>query len=299
MILINFNNIDRIWKRLKADDMAELIDYGLALETDLLPSNSSSLNRPNRILGVAIRDGKLIASELIINFNSTGDVLYTVETGHNFLLPGRLEYALKFYEDPTSVTIALLLLQQLMTEITQVQGLLDSTLDVIAIETRTFQSKTGTSECRGIDQLKEVDDELKKLAMPQSYVIRALFDLDRVARRLRELTEEDSREFRLAESLLAQVEVGIERAKRTISRDRYQWDAASGAIDANNLNLNKIFNALWAIIIPSNVLVNWYGQNFHFMPELSWWGTMPLQLIGCMLITLVPLWIIKQAGAMR
>ncbi len=297
--MISLKSLDKIWKRLRASDLEELIDYGRSLEIDLLPSNSTTLNRPNRVLAVALRQGEMVVSEMIWNMSPNGQVLYTVETGHTFLLPGRLEFALRGFEHPTALTVALLLVQQLIGDIVTVQDHLDRVLDDVAVETRLFQRLTGTTESPGIENLREVDDELKRTELPQSYVIRSLFDLDRVARRLRELAEEESQEIRLADDVIAEIEAGIDRSQRIVKRNRFQWDSACSSINANNLNLNKIFNALWAIVIPSNVLINWYGQNFRVMPELSWWGTMPIQLIGCMLITLVPLWLVKQAGAMR
>ncbi|MFC5425949.1 CorA family divalent cation transporter [Brevibacterium otitidis] len=50
------------------------------------------------------------------------------------------------------------------------------------------------------------------------------------------------------------------------------------------------------MLIPGTALINWYGQNFEFMPELSWPYTAWVQIAGVFLLAALPIYVIKRAG---
>jgi Mg2+ and Co2+ transporter CorA len=101
------------------------------------------------------------------------------------------------------------------------------------------------------------------------------------------------------DELVAEIESVQRRACFMQERQRFHQLAAQETVAKSDLNVVKVFTVLWAIFVPGTALINWYGQNFRFMPELSWFASSWVQMLGVLLVTAVPVIIIRQAGALR
>ena len=84
-----------------------------------------------------------------------------------------------------------------------------------------------------------------------------------------------------------------------VDRHRFHAQGAAQKVSTSDLNVVKVFSVLWAIFIPGTTLINWYGQNFEVMPELSWPYTSWVQIAGVFLMAALPIAVIKRAGQLR
>lgn len=289
------------WKQLTASSRAELFDYSQLLGTDFNAAGSSAAGKAQRIAMVSLVEGRLTPSEIILNFSGDGKTLYTVELGERTLWPGFAGERLRTQGISTdnARAVAVILLSQLLRQVELVQDVLDGEMSRASLVTHDFMASCGSGFSKGIDDMEEVDRNLAFLSGPESYVRQALFDLDNTARWLRRQMEGGSAEALLLEEMLLALDGVTRRVEFALERQRFHWESASSAIMTSMLSINKLFNVLWAIIIPGTILINWYGENFRFMPELSWAWTMPSQLMGVFVMTILPLWIVKRSGAMR
>ncbi len=289
------------WVPLRATSRKELADYSRSYGVDLIPTDSSFRGKPNRVMALCKQDGKVCASEILMTISPDGSTLFTVETSHQHFRPGLAAAELKLQGlDPNNmVGVGVVLISQLLHSLDEIQKDLDKVIVQASIVTHEFIKVAASELVRGMADMEALDLEISSTVRPQALILRSLFDIDKVARRLQTHTAAGTKERRLVDELLAIIGKMIESSQYSTTRARFHWKTASGVIEMGNLSVNKIFNVLWAIIIPSQVLINWYGENFRFMPELSWWGTMPAQLIGAMIMTVLPLWLVKTSGAMR
>ena len=138
------------------------------------------------------------------------------------------------------------------------------------------------------------------LNRPLSVVLEALDDLAQAAKQLRRSVLQGSQlECSHVDALLAEIDSVQRRGRFMLERQRFQRRAAEETVAMSDLNVTKVFSVLWAAFIPGTALINWYGQNFRVMPELSWQGSLWMQLLAVLVLTAIPVWMVKQSGTLR
>jgi Mg2+ and Co2+ transporter CorA len=251
---------------------------------------------------VRLNDEQMQVSDLIWCLGQDDQPLYTVETGHRLLRPGQALERLSAQEMSLSSShaLALTLLYQLLAQTSQVLDRMDQGLSVSTLSLRGFLSNVGTDYSRGAEDMIDLDSHMATLHKPLSHVMHSIDDLEQAAQRLRRwVYQEKSMNLGRVDELIAAIEGMQRRAHFAIERQRFHWRAAGESVAMSDLNVTKVFTVLWALLVPGTALINWYGQNFHVMPELSWEGTMWVQLVTVLLLTAVPIWTIKKSGALR
>ncbi|MDY0308845.1 MAG: CorA family divalent cation transporter [Castellaniella sp.] len=290
------------WQRLYANDLQALEDLNRLHDVDLIPRVAYGAAGTLRIRCVRLKDDQLVVSDLLWRQARGDEPLYTVETGAPLLRPGqaleRLQAQGMQADCPQSV--ALVLLHQLLEQAVRVLERINQDLSSPVQSIRAFQINVGTNDTRGVEDLSGVDKYLNSLNVPLSYVLQSLDDIERANQRLRRAA------LRQGGPLLDQVqELMIEldgvqrRARFLLERQRFHWRVAGETVAMSDLNVTKVFSVLWAAFIPGTALINWYGQNFRVMPELSWDGSLWVQLVVVLILTAVPVWMVKQSGALR
>lgn len=188
---------------------------------------------------------------------------------------------------------ARMLLDQLTTHIAQV-------LDRIAAELAASDQVAGPRampDTRPPQQqlTEEMGSYEQRIDLLLGFVMDSVSDIERCVRQL----SQPPRPAPQGEALLKCLHVQAKRARALRQR---LWNAGRTQAEAtatSDLGITKLFTVLWAAFIPGTALINWYGQNFEVMPELSWEGSLWSQLLAVLALTAVPIWMIKQAGALR
>ena len=290
------------WQRLQAADPRALEDLGRLHGIDLMPERITQTGTTLRIRCARLKEDQVLVTDVLWHQGSDEQPLFTVETGHRVLRPGlALERIQAQGLSPdSSQSIALVLLQQLLGQTGLVLDRIDQGLSVSMQSIRTFALTVGTDHTRGAEDLAGVDDQLAALNVPLSFVLQSLDDLLHAALRLRRGS------LRVAatcvqdvDELVAHIEGVQRRARFMLERQRFQWRAAGETVAMSDLNVTKVFSVLWAAFIPGTALINWYGQNFQVMPELSWDGSLWTQLLAVLVLTAVPVLMVKHSGALR
>ncbi|SPU50290.1 CorA family divalent cation transporter [Bordetella trematum] len=290
------------WQRLHAGDLQALEDLGRLHDVDLVPRAAAGGAATLRIRCTRLKAGKLVVSDLLWREADDGGSLYTVETGYPLLRPGealeRLQAQSMAVDCPQS--IALVLLHQLLSQTVRVLERINQDLSSPLQAIRAFQLNVGTNNTRGVEDLSSVDTHLNSLNAPLSYVLQSLDDIEQATQRLRRSAPARG-ESALArvQELMTEIEGVQRRARFMLERQRFHWRAAGETVAMSDLNVTKVFSVLWAAFIPGTALINWYGQNFRVMPELSWDGSLWVQLVAVLVLTAVPVWMVKQSGALR
>lgn len=101
------------------------------------------------------------------------------------------------------------------------------------------------------------------------------------------------------DALIQQGDALAGRVEFLVERHRFHARGTAQQISTSDLNVVKIFTVLWAILIPGSTLINWYGQNFEVMPELSWPYSAWVQIIGVFCLAVIPIYTVKRAGQLR
>lgn len=290
------------WQRLHVPDPQALEDLGMLHGIDLIPEQMVQTGRTLRIRCARLKDNQVWVTDLLWHQGDDDEPLFTVETGYRVLRPGQAfeRVQAQGLSPRSSQSIALVLLQQLLGQTGLVLDHIDQGLSVSMRFIRTFQLNVGTDRARGTEDLTDVDGQLATLDQPLSFVLQSLADIEHAALRLRrQVTHRSKVSPQDVDELIAHVEGVQRRARFMLERQRFHWRAAGETVAMSDLNVTKVFSVLWAAFIPGTALINWYGQNFRVMPELSWDGSLWTQLLAVLVLTAVPVLMVKHSGALR
>ena len=290
------------WTRLHATSAQALEELGKVHGFDLVPHAIARPGTTMRIRCARLQDEQVLVTDLLWHQGDDDRALYTVETGHRVLRPGQAleRIQVQGLSRDSSQSISLVLLHQLLGQTAMVLDHIDQGLTVSTQSLRQFQLSVGTDRTRGAEDLTDVDDYLSTLNVPLSFVLQSLDDLEQAALRLRRAAmHRSSLAPGHVDELVAEIEGVQRRARFTLERQRFHRRAAGETVAMSDLNVTKVFSVLWAAFIPGTALINWYGQNFRVMPELSWDGSLWTQLLAVLVLTAVPVLMVKQSGALR
>lgn len=290
------------WSRLHASSPEALQDLGRLHGIDLFAQTVARPGAAIRIRCARLQDKQVLVADLLWCQAGDDQPLRTVETGHRMLRPGQaLERIQAQGLSPgSSHAIGLVLLHQLLGQTSLVLERTDDGLTTSMRSLRAFQLTVGTQRTRGAQDLTDVDSYLLMLNRPLSVVLQSLDDLERAALHLRRAALRGSLLDRLhVDALLAEIDGVQRRARFMLERQRFHRRAAEETVAMSDLNVTKVFSVLWAAFIPGTALINWYGQNFRVMPELSWEGSLWMQLLAVLVLTAIPVWMVKQSGTLR
>lgn len=163
-----------------------------------------------------------------------------------------------------------------------------------------IRSSLGTSTSFGVSDLPALDSRISGVDRILSHSAYAIGQFTQLARNLRRsVTNPNAAERQRLDDLVSDGEAGSRRVQFIVDRERFHSRAVSQAVATSDLNVVKIFTILWAVFLPGTALINWYGQNFHVMPELSWYWSSWVQFAGVLVLTLVPIITIKRSGQLR
>ncbi len=294
-----------LWTRLHAASPQALDELGRDHGLDLLPTTTPSqwgAGATLRIRCARVQDGRVLVADMLWHQSADAKPLYTVETGQRMLRPGQAQQRFQAQGLPagSAHAVALVLLHQLLGQTGLVLDRIDAGLTTTMRSLRSFQLTVGTPGTRGAEDLSDVDSDLAMLNRPLSVVLEALDDLARAARQLRRSVLQGSQLARShVDALLAEIDSVQRRGRFMLERQRFQRRAAEETVAMSDLNVTKVFSVLWAAFIPGTALINWYGQNFRVMPELSWQGSLWMQLLAVLVLTAIPVWMVKQSGTLR
>lgn len=174
--------------------------------------------------------------------------------------------------------------------------------ELLGVDQAVGQIRTsmGSAQTLGVSDLPGVDGHLRDIEQVLSFTassISQLIKFARIARRISKVTTDQGRQ--MWDDLIADGEAEMLRLQFISDRQKFQARAMAQVVATNDLNIVKIFTILWAIFLPGTGLVNWYGQNFHVMPELSWYWSIWIQLAGVLVLTLIPIMAVKKSGQLR
>jgi hypothetical protein len=290
------------WVRLRASNQQELEEVARTHELSLIPEAIVRSEDILRIRCARLEGSRLLVTDIFWLLRDDQTPLYTVEPIHSELWAGQARkwiwsQGLSF---ESSHATALALLHQLVFQTANVLDVIDDELSVAGCISAGFLMKVGTDEASGVEDVENLDARLSRLNAPLSFVLQSLDDLERSGRQLRRaVLRQSSLTVDHVDELITEIENVQRRARFMQERQRFHQTAARETVAMSDLNVVKVFTVLWAIFVPATALINWYGQNFQFMPELSWFASSLVQMLGVLLVTAVPVIIIRQTGALR
>ena len=290
------------WVCLRASNQRELEDLARMHELPLVPDTIGRTEGVLRIRCPRLDGARLLVTDILWLLRDDQTPLYTVETVHGELWPGQARKWLESQGLPfeSSHATALVFLHQLAIQTENVLKAIDDRLSVAGRFNARLLVNVGTDQASGIEEAQNLDAYLSTLNAPLSFVLQSLEDLERAARQLRRaVLRQSSLTVERVDGLIAEIESVQRRAHFILERQRFHQQTAQETVAMSDLNVVKVFTVLWAIFVPGTALINWYGQNFRFMPELSWFASSWVQMLGVLLVTGVPVIIIRQTGALR
>lgn len=292
----------KMWQRLAADETKDLEYLNQIHEINFSPATDFTQNQNLSLRCIKLEHEKIIITDLLWHLNKDHQPLYTVENQHRVLQPLQAYERLEFqqFSLQSSHSLAMIFLNQLLINAIHVVNHIDQHVSRNAAFIRHIQVENRLQYAIGVEDLIEVDHNLNHLSTLLGHVFHSVNDIEVAARQLRDKARLHSQlDFHYIEDLIHEIEVTKRRAHFLIERQRFHWNLAGESVSNSNLSITKIFSVLWAAFIPGVALINWYGQNFRVMPGLSWEGTMPMQLLAVLLLTSIPVWMVKNAGSLR
>ncbi|MFK7256611.1 CorA family divalent cation transporter [Acinetobacter baumannii] len=292
----------KMWQRLSAEEAKDLEYLSQIHAIHFSPVPTFQDNQSFNIRCIKIEKQKIVMTDLLWYLDKDHEPLYTVENRHRVLKPLQAFERLEFqhFSLDSSHTVAMIFLYQLLVQTIHVINYIDKNVTDNATSIRNIQIDNHLQYTIGVEDLVDIDNHLNQMNMLSGYVFNAVNDIEIAARQLRNKADLYSQlDTHHVEELMHEIEVTKRRVHFLIERQRFHWNMAGESVANSNLSITKIFSVLWAAFIPGLTLVNWYGQNFRVMPELSWGGTMPTQLLAVLVLTAIPVWMVKQAGSLR
>ena len=179
-------------------------------------------------------------------------------------------------------------------------GLIESDIRRVRASVAVLTERSGSSRGISVSDLPEVSELLTDIDAVLSHVSYAVGRLTQFARMLRRAAAEGGSIPRSElDALIQQGDALAGRVEFLVDRHRFHAQGTAQQIATSDLNIVKIFTVLWAILIPGSTLINWYGQNFEFMPELSWTYSSWIQILGVFCLAVLPIYTVKRAGQLR
>ncbi|MEB4613641.1 CorA family divalent cation transporter [Leucobacter sp. M11] len=179
-------------------------------------------------------------------------------------------------------------------------GMIEADIRQIRASMHGFAEEAGSSRGMSVSDLPGVGELLTDIDAVLSHVSYSVGRLTQLARLLRRAAnggEVISRDE--VDALIQQGDALSGRVEFLVERQRFHARGTAEQIATSDLNIVKIFTVLWAILIPGSTLINWYGQNFEFMPELSWYSSSWVQILGVFCLAVIPIYTVKRAGQLR
>lgn len=292
----------KMWQRLSAEDAKDLEYLGQIHAINFAPNADFLSQKSLNLRCIKLEQEKIIITDLLWYLGKDHQPLYTVENQHRVLRPLQAYERLEFqqFSLQSSHCLAMIFLHQLLIHTIHVVNHIDQHVSSNAAFIRHIQVENRLQYAIGVEDLIEVDNNLNHLSTLLGHVFHSVNDIEVAARQLRDQALTHSQlDFNYIDDLIHEIEVTKRRVHFLIERQRFHWNLAGESVSNSNLSITKIFSVLWAAFIPGVALINWYGQNFRIMPELSWEGTMPVQLLAVLLLTAIPVWMVKNAGSLR
>ncbi|WP_173911004.1 CorA family divalent cation transporter [Acinetobacter sp. Marseille-Q1618] len=290
------------WQRLSAQEMEDFIYLKQQFAIDFKPKNFAQNNKTLCIRCVRIENQKILLTDLLWYVAEDAQPIYTVENKYRVIRPAQALERMQFQQLhlDSSHSIAFVFLNQLLGQAIHIIDYIDQNVSENVTFIRNFQLNPNNQYAAGVEDLSRVDTDLNQLSSLLGHVLNTVNDLELATRQLKyQVLQRSQLDMHYVEDLMSEIEATKRRIQFLIERQRFHWSVAGECVSRSNLNITKVFSVLWAAFIPGVALINWYGQNFRVMPELSWNGTMPVQLITVLLLTAIPIWMVKNAGSLR
>ena len=179
-------------------------------------------------------------------------------------------------------------------------SLLEGDINAVRAQMAQIEREASAKSSLGVSDLPLVSEMLVDIDNALSHVSLSITGHTQLARLLRRDVGRGAAVTRAQiDALVQQGEALTRRVEFLVDRQRFHSQGASQQISTSDLNIVKIFTVLWAILIPGTTLINWYGQNFEFMPELSWEFSSWVQILGVFFLAVLPIYTVKRAGQLR
>jgi len=167
-------------------------------------------------------------------------------------------------------------------------------------EVRALISRLDADKAAGVADLPGLSTALLNVTDMLAMASRSLEGQSCAARWLRrQVAGADAKLAAELEDLIAAQEQASRFIEFLFQKQRLLEGLSSQSVAMSDLNVTKIFTVLWTIFIPGTAIINWYGQNFQFMPELSWYYSLWVQLGTAFLLTVIPVYVVMRSGALR
>jgi len=167
-------------------------------------------------------------------------------------------------------------------------------------DVRSLVARLEAEKAAGVADLPALNADLLSVTDVLSAASRSLEAQSYAARWLRRHVGSSDRSLAAElDDLIAAQEQTARRIEFLFQKQRLLEGAAGEGIAMSDMNVTKIFTILWTIFIPGTAIINWYGQNFQFMPELSWYYSLWVQLGTAFLLTVIPVYVVMRTGALR
>lgn len=179
-------------------------------------------------------------------------------------------------------------------------GLIEADIRRVRSSVAVISETSGSSRGISVSDLPAVSEILTDIDAILSHVSYSVGRLTQLARLLRREAAERGTISRVElDAVIQQGDALAGRVEFLVDRQRFHARGTAQQVSTSDLNIVKIFTVLWAILIPGSTLINWYGQNFVFMPELSWEFSSWVQILGVFCLAVIPIYTVKRAGQLR
>ncbi|MCS7009043.1 MAG: hypothetical protein NZL93_03780 [Chthoniobacterales bacterium] len=286
------------WTRLRVRNMQELGDSLTDLSTSVNPDFEAG--QPLLLTAIGIRNGTIHRPQLALLLTPSHLLTAEEETWFDDLDKAAIPGA-KSQPPPTSPHhLALAILNYLLRDIDQTLDYTTTRLNHVANGIANLLTLFQAGKPPGLTDLAELEHPLLLCNSLLTAASDALASQETAARQIRRLALRQCRNcLSHLEELQAAQQTTRRRIEFLIERQRILARSSGEVVACSDMTVTKIFTVIWAIFIPGTALINWYGQNFQFMPELSWGGSLWTQLLATLFLSIVPIWVIIRSGALR